>query len=155
MSGTSPQCVSRIANRVAGWAMRMSAPDMIWNPPPKATPCTAQTTGIGNVRQPQATCCGPLASPCVRVSSDRPEPPPAIDAMSSPAQNARPSPDSTTTRTSGIVASRSIMPAIWSNIAGSSAFILSARFSRTSAMPSSTAKVRRSVIHSLPFRSET
>src|SRR3546814_6330789 len=58
MSGTSPQCVSRIAKRVVGAAIRMSAPDMIWKPPPNATPWTAAITGIGNIRQPHVTCCG-------------------------------------------------------------------------------------------------
>ena len=100
MSGTSPQWVSRIAKRVPGAAMRMSAPDMIWKPPPNATPCTAAITGIGNCRQPQETCCGRIDSLGIALGRSTPEPPAAMLAMSSPAQKPRPSPDSTTQRTS-------------------------------------------------------
>src|SRR5690242_7666849 len=65
-------------------------------------------------------------------------------AMSSPAQNARPSPDSTTQRTSFRPASRSIAAPMPVNIAGSIAFILSARANRTSAICSVTETVTRS-----------
>src|SRR3546814_9696095 len=73
MSGTSPQCVSRIAKRVVGAAIRMSAPDMIWKPPPNATPWTAAITGIGNIRQPHVTCCGKIAPSALRPRADRSE----------------------------------------------------------------------------------
>ena len=137
--------------RVSGCATRMSAPDSSWNPPPIATPCTAAITGTGNSRQPVQTNCASLDGPRLRSDSFSPEPPPAIDAMSSPAQKARPSPDSTTARTSGIVPSRSIASRRPANIAGSSAFILSARVSRTSAIPSATVIETRSfMVHPLP-----
>ncbi len=134
MSGTSPQCVSRIAKRVPGAAMRMSAPDMIWKPPPSATPWTAAITGIGRLRQPIETCCTKLAPFQGRSVRSRPEPPVAMLPMSSPAQKPRPSPDRTATRTSCIAASSSIAATMPSNIAGSIAFIFSARVRRTSAM---------------------
>ena len=57
-----------------GATMRMSAPDMIWNPPPNATPWTAAITGIGRLRQPQATCCGRIAPWALR-SAEVPLPP--------------------------------------------------------------------------------
>src|SRR4051812_12289252 len=56
--------------------------------------------------------------------------------ISRPAQNARPSPDNTTARTPFSRDSRSAAATSASNIAASSAFILSARTSRTSAIPS-------------------
>src|SRR6202012_2218718 len=56
--------------------------------------------------------------------------------MSRPAQNARPSPDNTTARRPFSRLSRSVAPTNASNISASSAFILSARTRRTSAIPS-------------------
>src|SRR5713226_1080497 len=65
-------------------------------------------------------------------------------STSSPAQKARPSPDSTTARTLRSSLSRAPASAIARNIAGSSAFILSARLSRTSAIPSAIVSRMRS-----------
>src|ERR1700753_216959 len=56
--------------------------------------------------------------------------------MSRPAQNARPSPDNTTARRPFSRLSRSVAATNASNISASSAFILSARTRRTSAIPS-------------------
>ena len=124
----------------------MSAPSASWKPPPNATPWIAAITGTGSCRQPHTACCGKFASPWVRADRSRFSPPAiplpplsfiaAKRPMSRPAQNARPSPDNTTARTPFSWASRSVAATSASNIAASSAFILSARTSRTSAMPS-------------------
>src|SRR3546814_2868582 len=74
---------------------------------------------------PHVTCCGKIAPSALRPRADSPDPPAAMLAMSSPAQKPRPSPDSTTQRTSLRSASASIVAPIASNIAGSSAFIRS------------------------------
>ena len=69
------------------------------------------------------------------------------DEKSRPAQNEAPSPDSTTTRTLGIVLSCSPASRRPVNIAVSSALRFSGRFMRTSATPcSSTLMVTRSLI---------
>ncbi len=143
-SGTRPQRISMIAIRVSGWTMRMSAAAMIWLPAPNATPCTAAITGTGISRQPHAAYWALLTMPFVRSARV----PPALLApgsrsllrldRSSPAQKARPSPDSTTTRSPALALSSSIASANASHIAPSSAFILSARIRRTSAMPPSS-----------------
>src|SRR6266404_4799063 len=103
-------------------------------------------TGTGSCRHPHTACCGKLAAPWVRLVRSRSSPPatplPPFSFMaanrpiSRPAQNARPSPDNTTARTPFSWASRPVAATSASNIAASSAFILSARTSRTSAMPS-------------------
>ena len=146
MSGTRPHLISMIDIRASGVRKRMSAPSASWKPPPKATPWIAAITGTGSCRQPHTACWGKLASPWVRAERSRfsppaiPLPPVSFIAakrpISRPAQNARPSPDNTTARTPFSWASRSVAATIASNIAASSAFILSARTSRTSAMPS-------------------
>src|SRR3990167_10949312 len=122
----------------------MSAAAMIWLPAPKATPWTAAITGTGSSRQPQAAYWALFAIPLVRSA----RPPPALLApgsrsllrleRSSPAQKARPSPDRTTTRRPAIAFNASTASAKASHIAGSSAFILSARIIRTSAIPPSS-----------------
>ena len=74
-------------------------------------------------------------------------------AKSSPAQKPRPSPESTTARSDGSVASSRPVPTRASNIAGSRAFSFSGRFSRTSA--SGPVGGRRSKIAgALPLRSD-
>ena len=65
---------------------------------------------------------------------------------SRPAQNPRPSPDTTTARSSSKVFNSSIAAQIASNIAGSSAFILSARVNVTWAMWADTLTATRSDI---------
>jgi len=72
-------------------------------------------------------------------------------STSRPAQKAEPSPESTTARK--LRSSLSLAPAsaIARNIAGSRAFILSARLSRTSAMPSAIVSRMRSSDHLLSF----
>src|SRR5580692_11796298 len=131
----------------------MSGPRATWKPPPKATPCTAAITGTGTSRQTQAAYCARLATPWLRaprpasLTVERPRGPSAIWPklpMSSPAQKARPSPLSTTARTPFSVFSRSPAPTRASNMALSSAFILSTRTMRTSATPSSMLIVTRS-----------
>src|SRR6185437_6793826 len=140
----------------------MSAPSATWKPPPNATPCTAAITGTGSSRQTQQAYWARLATPWLRAprpaslpatvdwargpSAMRPKLP-----MSRPAQNARPSPDSTTARTPFSVISRSPAPTRPSNMALSRAFILSARFSRTSATPSWMSMVTRSFMARIPL----
>ena len=63
---------------------RMSAPRQSWNPPPKATPCTAAITGTGISRQ-TLTSCWPSGQNISRVPGRPPK--------------ARPPPESTTPRT--------------------------------------------------------
>ena len=152
MSGTSPQRPSMIDSRASGATKRMSAPRASCSPPPKATPCTAAMTGMGASCQAQATRCAALArdsaSRAVRSPlAARRSPASSIawnDVKSSPAQNARPSPESTTARTDGSAATARAASGIAANIAGSSAFIFSGRLSRTSATPSHTVIVTRS-----------
>src|SRR3954452_20783452 len=66
------------------------------------------------------------------------------EPKSSPAQNARPSPDSTTARTDGSALTASPASISASNMAGSRAFIFSGRLRRTSATPPSTVTDTRS-----------
>src|SRR5580658_5678413 len=137
----------------------MSAPRQTWKPPPNATPCTAAITGTGSSRHTQQAYCARLAGPWLRAprpasfpaTVDCPRGPSVMRPklpMSSPAQKARPSPESTTARTPFSVISRSPAPTRPSNMALSRAFILSARFGRTSATPSSIEIVTRSFIRS-------
>ena len=70
--------------------------------------------------------------------------------ISRPAQNARPSPDNTTARRPFSRPSRSQVATSASNIAASSAFILSARTRRTSATPSEIDTETRSSMRILP-----
>ena len=134
MSGTNPQRISITAQRVSGWIIRISAPDMMFRPPPNATPCTAAITGTGRVRQPQAACCGILVSPYVRAIRSIGLSLLAKLDRSNPAQKALPSPDTTTTRKLSCLESESMASQIASNMAGSKAFILSARVRVTWAM---------------------
>ena len=138
MSGTNPQRISITAQRVSGWIIRISAPDMMFRPPPNATPCTAAITGTGSVRQPQAACCGILVSPCVRAIRSIGLSLLAKLDRSNPAQKALPSPDTTTTRKLSCFESESMASQIASNMAGSKAFILSARVRVTWAMCADT-----------------
>src|SRR6266478_5746009 len=72
-------------------------------------------------------------------------------STSRPAQKAGPSPESTTARKLRSSLSRAPASAIARNIAGSRAFILSARLSRTSAMPSAIVSRMRSSMGPSPF----
>ena len=149
MSGTRPQRISITAQRVSGWTMRMSAPEIIFSPPPIATPWAAATTGTGSVRQPQAICCGTLANPWVRGIRSMGSASLLKFERSSPAQKPRPSPETTTARRSGMALSSSIASQMASNIAGSSAFILSARVSVIWAICDETVMATRSdILHS-------
>src|SRR5215207_2719451 len=139
----------------------MSAPRAIWMPPPRAWPWTAAITGTGSSCHAHATCwprwVTPLGIRLLGASSAgasfgaavRSPLAIALNAeKSSPAQNDSPSPDSTTTRTSGIDFSCSPASRSPANIAPSSALRFSGRFMRTSAMPwSSTLMVTRSLIN--------
>ena len=131
---------------------------MICDPAPKATPCTAAITGTASSRQPHATYCMSFTMPRVRSARLAPEllvpgsRAPAMLARSSPAQKARPSPDRTTTRSPAIAFSASSASAIAAHCSGSSAFILSGRLNRTSAMPfSSMVMVTRSFTAFSPY----
>src|ERR1700730_117522 len=150
ISGTKPHLVSMMPNRVPGATYRKSAPRASWKPPPKAAPWTAAITDTGSSRQIQTMCWAKLAMPCVRwlrSANGRillPSAAAVILSTSSPAHNARPSPDITTARTPGSARRRAPVSAMALNMAGSSAFILSARLSRTSAMPSVIVRRTRS-----------
>ena len=71
------------------------------------------------------------------------------EPKSRPEQNARPSPESTTARMDGSAFTVSPASAMAANIAPSSAFILSGRFSRTWARPSATSIWTRSLMSAL------
>ena len=71
---------------------------------------------------------------------------PAIAARSRPAQNARPLPDSTTTRTSPALASSADASLSALNMSLSRALSLSGRFSLTSAIASATLIEMRSFV---------
>ena len=151
MSGTRPHFISMTDMRESGATILTSAPLAICRPPPKHTPCTAAITGMGNWRQPMATAWNRLALPCVRSASFFAAPgeslsPAPIALISRPAQKALPSPDSTTTRTDLSTASVRCASTIPSNMSRSRAFILSARFKRTSATWFSTVILTRSVM---------
>ena len=86
----------------------MSAPSAIWNPPPSATPWTAaidRRRDLLPYERRLLAWIGDLAAPAGRhVLEVAVSPSPAIawnDPKSRPAQNARPSPESTTARTAG------------------------------------------------------
>ncbi len=104
-----PTLVNRNANRAAGVATRKSAASAITAPAPAAIPCTTAMTGMGHSRMFRMT------SPLIRVKASSSSWPirsvaPMISLTSPPEQNARPSPRTTSTRTSprwGSWASRS------------------------------------------------
>src|SRR5450755_3814080 len=94
-------------------------------------------TGTGSSRHSQTMCWNLFAIPCTADGTILPPWAKAATLSPSiPAQKARPSPESTTARKLRSSLSRAPASAIAWNIAGSSAFILAARLSRTSATPS-------------------
>src|ERR1700722_3450834 len=107
----------------------------------------AAITGTGSERQPQAAFWNTLAMPQARSSSTPNDGSlPAIAARSRPAQNARPLPDSTTTRTSSRLASSADASLSPLNMSLSRALSLSGRFSLTSAIASATLMEMRSLV---------
>jgi hypothetical protein len=142
MSGMSPHLISITDSWASAAAIRMSAPSAICRPPPNTAPWSAAITGTGTSVHTHAACCAKFAglSALRRSSSVSPgsllSPAMAMKlAKSSPAQNARPSPDRTTART--VRSLDSVCPAATSpsNMARSRAFSFSGRLRRTSATP--------------------
>src|SRR3984885_140120 len=107
----------------------------------------AAITGTGSDRQPQAAFWNTLAMPRARsLRTPNDGSLPAIAPRSRPAQNARPVPDSTTTRTSSRLARAADASLSAPNMSLSSALSLSGRFSLTSAIASATLMKTRSFV---------
>src|ERR1700733_3908054 len=107
----------------------------------------AAITGTGSDRQPQDAFWNTLAMPWARsLRTPNDGSLPAIAPRSRPAQNARPLPDSTTTRTSPRVARAADASLSALNMWLSSALSLSGRFSLTSAIASATLMETRSFV---------